>query len=398
MQTNRFLGSVLLIAGISIGAGMLALPASTAAYGFLPSLGLLLLCWVCMTLSGFLMLEVNLWFKPGTNLVSMAEQTLGGPGKILAWLAYVLLFYSLMAAYVSGMGDLIYKTISDLFSWQIYNKSGSIVLILLVAIAVYLGARSVDHLNRVFFFAKVVAYIAVIVLVTQHIEFPKLTFANTQKIWLALPIVAVCFGFQNIIPSLRIYLNDDVKKLRSAILLGSLITLTIYILWEFIILGVIPIEGDQGLLKILASGQPASGIAEALNHVLENSWITWLFRAFTVFAIVTSFIGVSFSLFDFVIDSFKIKRTQLGKISALAITFLPPLVYAFLYPDGFILALSYGGVFVAILLGIFPVMMAWSGRYVKKIATGYRPEIGRGKMVFVVVFCLVVIFGQLVIA
>lgn len=397
MQTNRFLGSILLISGISIGAGMLALPAATAGYGFFPSIGLLLLCWTCMTLTGFLMLEVNLWFKPGTNLVSMAQETLGISGKIIAWVTYALLFYSLMAAYVSGMGDLIQKTANDLWGWKIYDGLGSFALILLVGAAIHFGTRSVDHLNRAFFFAKVAAYIAMIILITQHIELPKLTEVHVNNIWLALPVVIVSFGFQNIIPSLRIYLNDDVKKLRLAILIGSLITLLIYILWELMILGVIPVQGEEGLAAILASGQPASGIAQSLNHILENGWIAWLFRAFTVFAIMTSFIGVSFSLFDFVVDGLSIKPTGLGKMSALCMTFLPPLIYAFFYPDGFILALGYGGIFVAILLGILPVMMSVSGRYVRKIAHGYRPRIGWVKMLLVVVFCAVVIVGQVMI-
>jgi tyrosine-specific transport protein len=397
MHTSRFLGSILLVAGISIGAAMLALPAVTAAYGFFPSVGLLLVCWACMAMTGLLMLEVNLWFKPGTNIVSMSEGTLGLPGKVVAWLTYALLFYSVMAAYVSAMGSLIQGMLRDLFGWEIYNGSGALVLVLLVGLAIYHGARSVDYLNRGFFFAKVATYICVVVLVTPHVNLPNLTTANFNYAWLALPVVITGFGFQNIVPSLRIYLNDDVRKLRLSILIGSLITLGIYILWEFMILGVIPIEGERGLLSILVTGQPASGIAESLHVTLNNNWIGWLFRAFTVFAVVTSFIGVSFSLFDFVIDSFNIRRTAIGKIYGLLLIFVPSLLFAFFYPDGFVLALTYAGIFVAILLGILPVAMTWSGRYHKKIAHGYQSKIGRLPMVLVVVFCIVLIISQWVI-
>jgi tyrosine-specific transport protein len=398
MQTNKFFGSICLIAGISIGAGMLALPAVTAVYGFFPSVAMLFLCWACMTLTGFLILEVNLWFKSGTNLVSMSEKTLGPLGKLLAWLMYICLFYSLMAAYVSGMGDLIRHTVADLFGWQIYDGTASLCLIILVGTAVYLGTRSVDYLNRAFLFAKVLAYLALIVLVTPYVHLPQLSGGATTQIWLALPVIVTSFGFQNIIPSLRIYLNDDVKKLRLSILIGSLSALFIYILWEVIILGVIPAGGERGLLAILASGQPASGIAESLHYILQNSWVGLLFKAFTVFAIVTSFIGVSFSLFDFLIDGMNIPRTALGRMGGLLMTFIPPLVFAFVYPNGFILALSYASIFVAILLGILPVAMSCSGRYYKKIAHGYRPNIGPVKMMFIVVFCLVVIVTQLILS
>lgn len=398
MQTNKFFGSILLVAGISIGAGMLALPAVTAVYGFFPSIGLLFLCWACMTLTGFLILEVNLWFKVGTNLVSMSEKTLGPLGKLLAWLMYICLFYSLMAAYVSGMGDLIQRTAADLLGWQIYNGVAPLCLIALVGAAVYLGTQSVDYLNRVFFFAKIFTYIAVIVLVTPHVHLPQLSEGSVNHAWLALPVILTSFGFQNIVPSLRIYLEDDVRKLRLTILIGSLTALFIYVLWEVIILGVLPVQGERGLLAILVSGQPASGIAESLHYILQNSWVSWLFRAFTVFAIITSFIGISFSLFDFLIDGMHIQRTATGKIGGLLMTFIPPLIFAFVYPNGFILALGYASIFVAILLGILPVMMSWSGRYYKKIAHGYRPDIGPVKMLLVVVFCVIVIVTQLTLA
>jgi tyrosine-specific transport protein len=351
-----------------------------------------------MTLTGFLILEVNLWFKSGTNLVSMSEKTLGVVGKLTAWLTYICLFYSLMAAYVSGMGDLIQRIVDDLFNWKIYNGMGSLCLIILVGTAVYYGARSVDHLNRVFFFAKIATYIAVVVLVAPYVNLSNLSKGSLDYAWLALPVLVTSFGFQNIVPSLRVYLNDDVKKLRATILIGSLITLSIYILWEILILGVLSVHGEHGLLAILASGQPASGIAEALRYTLDNTWIGWLFRAFTVFAIMTSFIGVSFSLFDFLIDGMRIQRTTMGKVGGLLMTFIPPLVFAFVYPDGFILALGYASIFVAILLGILPVAMSLSGRYYKKIAHGYRPDIGPITMLLIVMFSVLVIVTQLIVA
>lgn len=395
MKTNRFLGSTLLIAGTSIGAGMLALPVSTAAYGLFPSILLFVLCWFCMMLTGLLILEVNLWLKPGANIVSMAAHTLGTGGKTVAWLTYLLLFYSLIAAYVAGVGDLVHTTVNNLFHFEISTGTGSLLLIIIVGTAIYLGMRSVDYLNRLFFFGKVITYIAVVAMVSPFVEFPQLAHVDVNKIWLALPIVVTSFGFQNTIPSLRVYLQDDVKKLRLAIIIGSTLPLLVYFLWEFVIVGVVPIQGEQGLLSVLASGQPATGLAASLDHILQNGWISNLFKTFTMCAIVTSFIGVSFSLFGFLMDSFSITENQKGRLLGLVLTFVPPLLFAFFYPDGFILALGYAGIFVAILLGILPALMAWSGRHWKKIATGYQPKINRGILTLIILFSLVIIYSQL---
>ncbi len=393
MKTNPFLGATLLIAGTSIGAGMLALPVSTAEYGFFPSVVLFFMCWLCMMATGLLILEVNLWLKPGTNMISMATTTLGIPGKVVTWITYLLLFYSLMAAYVSAMGDLVSKTTGSYFHLQISTGIGSLLMIVVVSISVYLGMRSVDYMNRFFFFGKLVTYVLVVIVAAAFVHFSRLTVVNFHHAWLALPIIITSFGFQNTIPGLRVYLNSDIKKLRLAILLGSSLPLLIYILWQVVILGAVPLDGESGLMGTLASGQPATALANSLDHIVKNNWISVLFKAFTLCAIVTSFIGVSCSLFDFLIDSFGIKRNMLGKSFALLMTFLPPLLFAFYYPEGFIFALGYAGIFVTLLLGILPALMVLSGRYWKKIATGYQPPINRPLLLLIIVFCMVIICG-----
>ncbi len=105
----KILGSILLIVGTSIGAGMLALPIATAQLGFIGSLILLFSCWFVMTAGAFLMLEVNLWMPLNSNLISMARETMGPFGQVISWIAYLLLLYSLLCAYIAGGSDLFHN-------------------------------------------------------------------------------------------------------------------------------------------------------------------------------------------------------------------------------------------------------------------------------------------------
>src|ERR1700733_232103 len=100
-------GAILLISGCCIGAGMLGLPVLSALAGFVPSLCMFLLSWLFMTATALLLLEVNLQFKEEVNIVSMAEKTLGLPGKLAAWGCFLFLFYAIGVAYLAGSGDLI---------------------------------------------------------------------------------------------------------------------------------------------------------------------------------------------------------------------------------------------------------------------------------------------------
>ena len=107
MNVNRILKGALLIAGTSIGGGMLALPVELSLGGFIPSIFIYLFCWMLMACTGLLFLEVSMWIKGESNIISMAEKTLGSLGQTVAWALYLFLFYSLSLSYVSGCGNLI---------------------------------------------------------------------------------------------------------------------------------------------------------------------------------------------------------------------------------------------------------------------------------------------------
>src|SRR4051812_37784287 len=88
-------GGILLIAGCCIGAGMLGLPVLSASAGFKPSVLSFIVCWLFMLSTGLLVLEANLFVGKDTNIVSMAERTLGSTGKWIGWSLFLFLFYSL---------------------------------------------------------------------------------------------------------------------------------------------------------------------------------------------------------------------------------------------------------------------------------------------------------------
>ena len=74
MIRNRFLGSILLITGTCVGAGMLGLPISTSPLGLGLSLLVIIAVWALMCFTGLLVLEVTLWFKEDVSYISMADK------------------------------------------------------------------------------------------------------------------------------------------------------------------------------------------------------------------------------------------------------------------------------------------------------------------------------------
>ncbi len=388
---SQVFGGSLLVAGTCIGAGMLGLPVSTAAGGFYWTTSFFLIVWVLMTATAFLMLEASLWHKEDTNLISMIKETLGRPGEVLAWVVYLLFLYSIMAAYTAGgaaiFGDLLKK-------YGVSQSVSSTVFVLSFGSIVYFGTRWVDFTNRIFMIGLIVAYFCLVFLGAPEVNTKILADGDSKFLWAALPLMVTSFGFHLLIPSLKTYLNNDVRKLRLSLLIGSLIPLFVYLLWEFIILGIIPSSGETGLIAMLDDGQPALDLTRRLSEIVISPYIEPFAKSFTFFALLSSFIGVALGLFDFLADGLRVKKTHQSRIMLAFLTFVPPSIFLWLYPKGFLVALSYAGAFAAILLVIFPALMVYVGRYRLGIKGAYQMIGGKSIPLICILFGVIVIALQ----
>jgi tyrosine-specific transport protein len=355
-EKKPLLGAILLISGTAIGAGMLAIPIATSFAGFFPSLALLALVWFFFFLTAWFILDVNLSCPGDVNFIGMVSRCLGKGAKAICWITYLLLLYSLTAAYISGSAPLFIQGTAFLTGWTPPNWLAPLPLFFLFGIFVYLGTKSVDRVNRILMMGLVLCYILLVCFLTPHINPTYLLPFKVSSAWSALPILFTSYGFHIIIPTLTTYLNHDKKRLRYAIFIGSLIPFIVYAVWELLILGVVPLEGEHGLQ--MAWTQGSSSVAP-IEYALQNPFITTMANLFSFFAILTSFLGVSLSLSDFLAEGLNMHKFSWGRELACLLTFAPPIFFVYLYPQGFILALQYAGLFVAILLCIFPALMAW---------------------------------------
>ena len=168
------------------------------------------------------------------------------------------------------------------------------------------------------------------------------------------------------------------QKIITAIAIGSIIPLIMYLGWNFIIIGAIP---DTQLVAIWFHGQPAVDLPRTLDAIMDNTAISAGASIFTFFAIATSFIGVSLSLFDFLCDGLHIAKTRLGRVGTAGLTFLPPMIFNLFNPNAFLATLGYASIFVAILLGLLPIAMVWHGRYHQNLPQQYRAPGGKGSLI-----------------
>ena len=388
-QIGRFIGAVLLVAGTAIGAGMLMLPVSTGLSGFFPATFILLVCWLYMTYTAFLMLEVSLWMPEESSLISMAHSTLGRLGEAVSWAICLFLLYALTTAYIAGGGAISTDILRSFFGREIPQYIGPAAILILLGGCVYRGTAAVDRLNRLLMVGLVLAYGALVVVLTPHVEYQKLLYVHWPATLFGISVAITSFGYHIVIPSLVTYLNRDIKQLKYTLFIGSLIPLLAYLYWQYLALGIIPPQGECSL----ASGHlTGSDGASLLCQVIGRSSVNSVTKAFAFFAIITSFLGVSLSLYDFLADGLKMQKQGYKKWVLYLLTFGPPILFTLVDPRAFLSALEYAGAFgVVILLALMPALMVWSGRYRHGYKSEFKTVGGKPMLILIIVIALGII-------
>jgi len=389
LSHGHILGGAFLIAGTSIGAGMLALPIVSAMGGFLPSILVYIICWAVMTATGLLFLEISLTMQKGSNIISMADKYLGRGGKVFSWIIYLFLFYCLLIAYISGGGAFIKSIVGDVISLNL----AAIIFAIIFGSIVYIGALAIDRLNIVLMIGLLISYFLFIIFGAKHVDILNLLHMQPKAAVFSFPVILLSFGYQGIIPSLTYYMKKDYKKIRAAIILGTSLAFLVYLVWELLILGIIPIEGKFGLKEAIEQGGDAISLFKYYTNIKA---VYYVGQFFSFFAITTSFLGVSMGLFDFIADGFRIQKKGIKKLLIALITFLPPITITLINPHLFLTALNYaGGIGGALLLILLPTIMVFSKRYIKKEKDLHQLFGGKTVLVIISIFVVFVLFTEI---
>jgi len=368
MKHSRLLGSIGLVSGTSIGAAMLALPISAGLSGFFPSLIVIFLVWLSLMASAFFLLEIEMKFPRGSNLITMAQKALGPMGKLTCAVTYILLLYSLISAYLAGGSGMVYATAQNALGLDVPFWCSTVGFAALFGAFIYFGTASVDWLNRLLMTALILSYLWLVVRSSGYVDASRVFKTEWNLIWVCVPVIITSFGFHIVIPTLSDYLDRDVALLKKVLWIGGSIPLVIYIVWNFLVIGMLPYEGLASITSAFKAGLMPQEVLERSKGAYLISTIASFFG---FFAIITSFLGVAMSLLDFIADGLKIKKDRIGRFVLCLLVFTPPVIFVISQARGFYIALRFGGLFVSVLLGILPCLMVLAMRK-KKIKSPFK--------------------------
>ena len=359
---NKILGSALMIAGTTIGAGMLAMPLTSAGIGFGATVLLLFGLWLLLTYTGLLFMEVYQTAKrPDVGVASLAEQYFGMPGRVLTTGSLLILLYALLAAYITGGGSLLSGLMPEFSDADVKLKVSIVLFTVILGIFVIIGIKGVDGLTRLLFIGKIAAFLFVLAMMFPNVQMKNLmaTPIDNKLILAAVPIFFTSFGFHVIMASINTYLDADIRRIRIAVLIGTAIPLGAYLLWQLATHGVL---SQSEFIQILQQDPTLNGLVKATREITGSAILGEVVRLFSALALITSFLGVALGIVECVGDLLKRVRLPANRLLLAPLTFVPPLMFALFYPNGFIAALGYAGLLFAFYGLLLPIGLAWRAR------------------------------------
>ncbi|GJD11683.1 Tyrosine-specific transport protein [Galdieria sulphuraria] len=332
---------------------MLALPLETIQAGFAPSIVALIVCW-CFTL---------------------------------------------LFSYIAGGGDILVFIWSSVVHAGFQHWAASLIFMISFGLVVFLGSSWCDYLNRFLMGAIVLSFSILVVCGLPKVQYAFLGHQDWLAIWPgAIAVGIIAFMAQNVVPVLVSYVQD-VILVRRAILLGSILPLVMYIVWEWIVLGIVSFESGTSkstdfVTKALSI---ASGYPGLVNIVAT---------IFSLFSIASSFLGVALSCIELYLDFIDALQargifTGMSPIWRRTISVigssLAPFLCAIFLQNAFVVAMENSGLLGGLsIYGVIPAVVV----LIQRAHERYPPMPGRlpGGIISLslfLLFCIAIILLQL---
>jgi tyrosine-specific transport protein len=256
--TGSVFGAVTLITGTSVGAGILALPATTAPAGFVPSAVVMGLSWGFLLLEALLLAEVNVALmmrqrQTGEKLHSevlslrtMAEQTLGPLGGAFTTVTYLMLSYTLLVAYIAKSGEML----SLMFNVPI-SFGAAVFTFAFGGIICFGGNHTVDDINQALTTLLVGFFLLIVAGGMSAADWSGLEHMDWAMAPQTIPIMILALVYHDLTPVLCAHLGGDKDRIRKSIVLGSMVPLVMFLLWDAVALCLMPVSGSQDSVDVL---------------------------------------------------------------------------------------------------------------------------------------------------
>lgn len=342
----KFSNSVLLIAGTAIGSGLISLPISAAKLGLSWTLVMTLIAFFIAYKTSCITIDLMKHQHDSMTIVELSHKISGRKAQIISMFSLYILSLSLLCVYFSGLNSildqflmcdttlicLLLLTLCFIFKSNVFNTINSFMVFILLVLIAFIIFATLFSPSNIFFHIKL----------------------NYSSILMFCPIIFTSFGVQNVCPFIVKQMGiENTKEIKKTFLIGTSIPAIIYVLWVFIILNRV-YKFDANLYNQMLTSNIDVGIL--INSLCKSAKVTTiviLLKFITIFAIVTSAIGIGIGLISSLGEIFKNKYKTVINILIVVI----PALLIKLIPNAFMNILSFGGMIATIFVIFMPIYL-----------------------------------------
>ena len=346
---KKLLNAIFLISGTAIGAGLIALPLTSVNLGTNILVAIIFFMVFVAYKTSMMTVDLNVANGKSASIVDLSRSISGEKAFIISMISFYTLSFSLLSVYFSGIAN----TLSSFFD---FNDNFIIIICgFLLFFILNLKYSAFSKLNSILVVSLLVIILSAIIQIhTKETSIMTSVYVVPQSISASeiiafLPIIFTSFGVQNICPHIFESLNKDRGKIKIAFLIGILIPAVVYIIWNSCVFENI-LAGDVQFFQKLQNHQISVGeLIQFLCKSSENMYMEIFFKILSLFAIITSAVGIGLGLKKSIEES-----VTSSKYMASAVVCGIPVALCMAVPNAFINILSFGGMIATVFVIFVP--------------------------------------------
>jgi tyrosine-specific transport protein len=342
---NKLLIAITTLVGTIVGAGILGIPYVVAKTGFVYGFFLMVLIGVAFLYLNLFAGEVVLRTKKQHQLTGYAEKYLGKTGKHFMTLSMLVNIYGALTAYLIGEGTSLY-TIFKVGSPMLFT----ILFFVVAFLIVYRGIKSTGRTELILISLMFLVVLFVGIFSIDKINIDYFRVLDLRFFFLPYGVILFAFMATPAIPELQEELGNEKEKMKKAIVIGSITPIVLYLVFTFVVMGVVGLENFELL-------QPNERIATVALSLYSHPVLGVGANILAILAMFTSFLTLGIALIEMYRYDYGFSHRF-----ALLLTFGLPLLIVFLNLTSFIVVLGLTGAIAGGLDGILVTLMYWKAK------------------------------------
>ena len=342
---HKFWIAVTTLVGTIVGAGILGIPYVVAKAGFLVGFILILVLGIAFIFLNLFAGEVILRTKEQHQLTGYAEKYLGKNGKRIMTFTMLFSIYGALTAYLIGEGATLHAIFQ--FGEPLYY---SLIFFFLGVFIIWKGMKSTGKAELILISLLFLVVIFITIFSYKTINFDNFTFFDFGKIFLPYGIILFAMMGSPAIPEMQEVLVKEKHLLKKAIVVGTAIPIVLYIVFTFVIIGLVGLDQFEVL-------GPNERIATVALSMYAHPFLGILANLLAILSMFTSFLTLGTALAQVYEYDYAISRS----ISML-LTFMIPLIIVIFNLTTFITVLGITGAVAGGLDGILITLMYWKAK------------------------------------